>query len=411
MDDAVVMTVVDRLLESGFVVATFNFRGASGSKGKTSWSGKAERQDYVSVAGLLIHYLHQITPPSLYPSTPPPPAQSLPDHAESESSNHKPQHVTPRSDEQMVVLLAGYSYGSLIASHLPPTNILVSRFRDPSLGSPAHSILLRARTLADQTNDTLSDQRGRHLTLHSPHRHRKTPSHPIVYGGDEGSPSASPAAGADSSTGTHAGADIIRRSAELPQRIRSHIRKRSSRTSVLASPSKKPGAVSRAASGASDVSNPATVKSAAAAAAAAATTAASVDGAAAEMTAAAAAAAAVTPANIRTAYLLISPLLPPLSTVLVPGMPWSLLPWRADSGKSSAASAMLANPALAVFGSEDGFTAAKKLCVWGDRMKGQSSGFEWRRVDGAGHFWREEGVDGELRGIIGAWVASAVTAD
>lgn len=69
---------------------------------------------------------------------------------------------------------------------------------------------------------------------------------------------------------------------------------------------------------------------------------------------------------------------------------------------------LLENPTLAVFGSEDGFTAAKKLGVWGQKMQGLSKKFEWRRIEGAGHFWREEGAEEELRVAIGEWVERAL---
>src|SRR5690348_283702 len=48
-DDPVVHSVGAILVRRGFVVGTFNFRGAEHSAGKTSWSGKAELGDYVSM--------------------------------------------------------------------------------------------------------------------------------------------------------------------------------------------------------------------------------------------------------------------------------------------------------------------------------------------------------------------------
>lgn len=51
-----------------------------------------------------------------------------------------------------VVILGGYSYGSLILRHLPPVPTILQPFVAPLSGSSADEILLRAHSLADQSN-------------------------------------------------------------------------------------------------------------------------------------------------------------------------------------------------------------------------------------------------------------------
>lgn len=60
------------------------------------------------------------------------------------------------------------------------------------------------------------------------------------------------------------------------------------------------------------------------------------------------------------------------------------------------------------------FTSSSKLDTWCKKMdtlstqnKGLSS-FRWRKVDGAGHFWREKGVEAELRFSVREWVGEVV---
>jgi hypothetical protein len=60
------------------------------------------------------------------------------------------------------------------------------------------------------------------------------------------------------------------------------------------------------------------------------------------------------------------------------------------------------------------FTSSSKLDTWCKKMdtmstqnKGLSS-FRWRKVDGASHFWREKGVEAELRSSVREWVGDVV---
>ncbi|KAH0290408.1 hypothetical protein KCU62_g3483, partial [Aureobasidium sp. EXF-3399] len=174
MDDAVVTTIVDQLLDLDFVVGCFNFRGAANSEGSTSWSGKAERDDYISVAGHLIFYMNQLRTSQVVTK-------------DTESSAGYVQNI---SAEPITLVLGGYSYGSLIVTHLPPMPEILAIFHKPSKW--VSEILLRAKELALQTNTSLSENRGR-MSDHPParrqHKRQSSSQHSIIYGGnDEPSP-------------------------------------------------------------------------------------------------------------------------------------------------------------------------------------------------------------------------------
>ncbi|RYO90741.1 hypothetical protein DL763_005210 [Monosporascus cannonballus] len=125
-DDPIVDVVAGTLLKVGFMVATFNFRGAATSDGRTSWTSKPERADYMSLVGFLAYYVHYLESPS--------PTATC---------------ITPTPP---VLLLAGYSYGATITSRLPPLHDILSHFHSPVVHTAAADIRLRAQHLAEQQN-------------------------------------------------------------------------------------------------------------------------------------------------------------------------------------------------------------------------------------------------------------------
>ncbi|KAH0362244.1 hypothetical protein KCU65_g8179, partial [Aureobasidium melanogenum] len=174
MDDAVVTTVVDQLLDLDFVVGTFNFRGAANSHGSTSWSGKAERDDYISVAGHLLFYMDQIHT----------------SRTNDTSSAQSPTSSGPSIPEPVTLILGGYSYGSLIVTHLPPTSEIPAMFRETQASTWTSDILKRAKELALQTSTLLANQvdtRGRlpGSPLRKKHKRQSSSQHSIVYGGSD----------------------------------------------------------------------------------------------------------------------------------------------------------------------------------------------------------------------------------
>lgn len=341
-DDPVVMSLVS-LLAQEMVVVTFNFRGAGTSKGKTSWTGKAEREDYTAVIGLLTHYLR---------------------HLEVEESGHG----------QLDLLLAGYSYGSLILSQLLPIATILQTFVSPPTGTPQSEILLRARTLADQTSvlQDIPTDRGRTLSpVKAGRSHRKSNSHsgPIIMGGEE-----SPEVSRTSREGRRS-LDIVRKTTEVPKRLRSAVRRQSSNQQKRATNSATPPAHPTIITPSQDktASSDEFAKS----------------------------------PHVKVRYLLVSPLLPPISHLLCPSSK-ALFPFRDKDGTDTT---LTSNPTLFIFGSADVFTSSRKLRPWAQKLQDRSSkhetrpNLEWHEVDGAGHFWREDGAIEELRETVMGWVA------
>jgi len=109
--------------------------------------------------------------------------------------------------------------------------------------------------------------------------------------------------------------------------------------------------------------------------------------------------------DCKVQYLLISPLLPPVSFFLSPSF-GSVFGNFNRAAAPSSVTTLTSNPTLAVFGSDDMFTSASKLQTWSKKMQVASHGaFEWLEIDGASHFWREEGVEDKMRQRIARWVS------
>ncbi|KAH8885799.1 hypothetical protein GQ53DRAFT_584849, partial [Thozetella sp. PMI_491] len=160
-DDRIVTTASGTLLRLGFLVATFNFRGAGGSAGRTTWTGKAERADYMSVAGFLVYYSHYLNPFSTAPSLP------------------------GLLGARPVFLFAGYSYGGNIVMQLPALSTILSSFEAPATGSPAAEIRMRAQHTAEMQNTVLASARAVATKPHGNGERSPRKSLGVRIGGDE----------------------------------------------------------------------------------------------------------------------------------------------------------------------------------------------------------------------------------
>lgn len=164
-DDPVVDTVSTVLLRQGFVVGTFNFRGAGGSTGRTSWTSRAERGDYMSFAAFVYYYVNYLDPFRPHPvHHHQQPQNPLSPPASPASPNAAPAVgttaiVTPPR-EAPVLLLCGYSYGAMITKQLPPLDAILEPFVAPRTASAAADIRLRAQHLAERQNLILSSARA-----------------------------------------------------------------------------------------------------------------------------------------------------------------------------------------------------------------------------------------------------------
>lgn len=137
-DDPVVINIVTELLASGFTVGTFNLRGVGKSKGKTTWSSKAELQDYVSFVGFFMYYLSNLHPP-------------IPEAEDDFYALAPVISGVPAARPPANLLLAGYSFGALLTRHLPNIPVILGRFAKVLKTSTEAEIRNRASKLAAAT--------------------------------------------------------------------------------------------------------------------------------------------------------------------------------------------------------------------------------------------------------------------
>lgn len=254
-------------------------RGAGESEGRTSWTGKPELGDYVSFYGFMLYYL------SLLGEVP-----SATSRTE-EGKDDQGKGQGEGSDE-LRLILGGYSYGSLVASHLPEVDVVRDLFGSASSDDTGTMGTIR-QTAHRIYSRTVEEGFG----------------HPLQQGsGTTGLPNVIP------------------------------------KTTV--------------------------------------------------------------------SYLLISPLLPPISLFLTLFTKFSLEVGMETSAQGrqiscpKPADQFIANPTLVIYGNEDAFTSASKVRKWADDIFRASRGrFEAHEVDGASHFWREDGVESQARGLLRDWLS------
>lgn len=245
--DPVVRLLAETFLHEGYIVGTFDFRGAGRSAGRTSWTARPEVNDYMTFAGFVIQY------------------------AKAFLGRNSERDTNSDASASVNIVFGGYSYGSLIARHIPDAQVICNRFENSSAGSPERDIMTKARELAMEAAGIEPDALS---------------------------------------------------SARTPPSL-----------------------------------------------------------------------------TLRTSYLLISPLLWPVSTALT--MQFTTL-FSKDRGN------LLYHRTLAVFGGNDIFTSSKRLARWARQMAEASSGnFTFEHVHEAGHFWHEPGVGRRLQDAVRAWLEQA----
>lgn len=336
------------------------YRGASESAGRTSWSARPELGDYVSVYGFLIHYLIGIDPDSLRDSL-------------AESWNQRPSPVVDNPEstdesERMGIVLAGYSYGSMIASHLPSIEIVLRLFAAPVAGSSSAEILQQAEDLSTLWNlEARSELSSQTPTLKST----------STSGGDGKS---SWCVSMGSSTGLSGKKSSMERAAAIRQSIKlSRKRLRARFLGGHGLEDQVTDASANVANGVKEIAR-----------------------------------------NMLTptvSFLLVSPVIPPITNF----MTLSLFGSQINLGVTLEGMLVKSIPpeeqltthrTLAVFGNNDLFASAKRLRKWAlDLRKILGSMFEFVEIDRAGHFWLEEGTEAQMRTAVREWARSSSRGD
>ena len=362
-DDTLVLVMVEQFLRKGYIVLTFNFRGANGSQGNTSLTGKGEQNDYMSVVAfgiLLITQLYDLCSNKQHDSMS---ANVMPmEHVPSRSSallergpltSLSSENVKEGLVDKINIVMAGYSYGSYIASLMPSILSICEQVAELATGKAAEEIRLRARHLARELqcehNVNRVGSRGRLIGESS----RSTHSLSMVMGEED---DRSHRLDQDTRRWSLDGVkgEMVTFASNL------HARSKSRLSSSHSPHIPKENDVFEEALTPERVETP----------------------------------------NLTVSFLLLSPILPPLS---------SLLTGFSDLFSSSYRTIVRENlqrhPTLVVFGKEDGFTSCRKMQKWAKEVQDKTtSNFQAVGIEGAGHFWREVGVKAKLKETLSLWI-------
>lgn len=396
-DDAIVETVTAILLRQGFLVGTFNFRGAGKSTGRTSWTSKAERNDYMSFAGFLCHYVHHLDPfrlrdhndPTSPSSGPISPAMKTP-------TIEVTREAVPPSGP--ILLMCGYSYGAMITTLLPPIDSILECFATPKTASAAADIRLRAQHLAEKENLILGSARS--ALAESPTSPRRAATG-IRVGGDEDKRRSQDHVRRSFSLDAE---DKIRRGvADLLQKTKTHHHQHRLGLKKLAHSKSDIPVVKEESEGEGDPEDkdPENLPP--------------IQG--------------LTPPT--TAYLLISPPVGWATNLMTLTLSGSITPFfskrsksfkakkrsepvppledeieaaTVDAGVESERRKMLENPTLAIYGDSDVFVAVKRFREWASKLQSvPGSKFIAHEISTAGHFYVEEGTLQRLADAVRAF--------
>jgi pimeloyl-ACP methyl ester carboxylesterase len=259
------------------------------------------------------------------------------------------------------LILAGYSYGSMIASHLPSVERVVNLFNNPVKDSAESEIQLRALHLASQSWKDMAIRQERHHRTAS----LKVPASYSELGSSQSSSSVL-VGGFESEVVENRIEQESRRSLDVRKSL-DHVRERiHSRLHRLSNSSEQFDTAPQ------EASQPNLVVP-------------------------------------HVCYLLVSPVLPPIAAFATI---FSTLTFKARLNEKALSdnhtgTELAKCPSLAVYGNKDRFTSVKKLRVWARALsQTPGSNFRYHEVDGAGHFWHETGVLEQMKNHIKEWITS-----
>ncbi|KAG6034946.1 hypothetical protein E4U40_003224 [Claviceps sp. LM458 group G5] len=403
-DDPVLGSVAATLLEAGYLVGTFNFRGAGHSAGRTSWTARPERDDYASMIGFTAHYVHFLDPFSRLVQSNAKDENSdvmkgLTDAAE-QATTRPPFSSSEKIEPPSLLLMGGYSYGAMVTMRLPPIEDLLLRFSSPAADSDVAQIRLRAQHLAEQQNLILGSVRTSILQAQNPRNPQRQYSGGVRVGGNERewSPRRS-----------HDGQSRRRISLDTEDRARRGVHDLMGKRTAHSSGhhwhrgqrrSRSTSSCAEFRDGRPLWDSRASETAAAAAGSPEKTCGAEQE---AQLEQLPVLSHFVVP---RPAYVLISP----LQGLVTHLATMSFLPAFGNQKIDDAAQKKLVhNPTLAVFGDNDLFVPVGKLRSWTTKLSSRDgSKFTACEVCHAGHFWTEEGAMADMNGSVGAFANSLV---
>lgn len=287
------------------------------------------------------------------------------------------------SIEPPLLLLAGYSYGAMVTTNLPPLETVLAPFNTPTCGSPAAEIRLRAEHLAATQNTVLSSARAAAIDRQNGRSVRKSLGFRI--GGDEEnrkSHDSRRSISSDLEDRLHKGV------AELMTKARKGHRNH---------PISEEGGEAQGDTDEAQKPVPAPEH--------------------------------LLPIANRTshrpAYLLVSPLqgvVTSLATMSFPSplgslsrrIPTRSFSWSGKAGTetrddempkerptSDAEQKLVSHPTLAIYGDRDSFVASRKLRDWASRLESMpNSKFRAHEVSSAGHFWVQGNAAATMRDAV-----------
>lgn len=362
-DDPVVGLAGSTLLQNGVTVGTFNFRyayparnayriltyvrrGAGESAGRTSWTGRPELADYVSFYGFMICCISTL---------------------ERDTGSNSPAKL--QASRPPLLILGGYSYGSLIASCLPSYEFVAQLFSASEEDSAEAEIRSRAQMTARDLgayfemlrNGSLG--RGRSSLRVSG---AVSPTKRGIAMGGYDSEAASRRISRESSRKSLDGERVRRSLDRARQRIRSRVSSDQYATNPPTPPSPR-----RFEAKPFELLEP------------------------------------------EVSYLAISPLLPPVSMLTTMFSRPTFEKRNPKTGhitardKGDRNQKFLEHASCFIYGSKDVFTSDKKLRKWADEIHQKASAtFSSYEVSEAGHFWTETEASARLQSSVKDWLVT-----
>lgn len=337
-DDPVVNSVGSILLKQGYLLVTFNFRGADQSPGKTSWSGRGELGDYIAVYAFCLSML------------------TLP-----ETLGHFSHEQSEGPDIGPVLLLGGYSYGSMIAAHLPGIHVIRDCLQNAADGSPEKEIENRAHELGHAFLGFCETQSQRRRKSRQAPDPAIPTSGAVTVGGYESLNAARRISRERSRRKVEV--ERVRHSVERVRRKLSSHRIDSPITDQRASDEKLVSAASKK---------------------------------------------MVLP---KLRYLLVSPLLGPIASLATMFSRLKFERRGLQRGQelplTRPEDVLSTNASLIVYGTADHFTSSTKVKAWCAKISAAPGSLSTStEIHGAGHFWHEPAFQAKLNETIQEWLAS-----